>query len=304
MCIVLLLAGCAFPELALIMGRCLSTVAPSPQHWLPQAGALAGQARPSRRQAAPLPLPWLRLPLAAPGRQLPPGLLVEAKGLGCLPLKLRQVSPGRLEDLRRALEPLASAADAKRLEGLTLQLREHIPRSVPRGHRQLVQLLGVAPAVGVPIPLLGVVLEIPDGHGCATGVHRARHLCKGVPSLQACRILAPGGSLACPPLRDDAVPQFRLNHDIEAKLRRCQLARWRRGTSCGWFDAFDILSDPDDHVVLTCAPTFVLRRLVCCIGGEERSDDLFPVVLLDGPHLQGADLVDAEAQAVLGALVE
>mmetsp|Transcript_31037 Transcript_31037/g.84154 ORF Transcript_31037/g.84154 Transcript_31037/m.84154 type:complete len:337 (-) Transcript_31037:850-1860(-) len=270
----------------------------------------AGQGWSSRRRPAPPPLAGGVPPLAAPGHHLRPGLLVEAEGLDRLLLRARQVLPASPEDLRLPLEPLGRAAHAERLHGLCLRLGELGPGPLPGRERQLVHLLRVALALGAPlrgVPSPDLALEVLERDARAAGVHRPGDPGEGAPGLQARRVLPPRGGLVPALLHDDAVPQLGLKHDVEAELRGRRPPDSLRGDCLGGgrLEGLDVLRHPDDQVVLACAPVLVLRgRLLKGVRGEERADHLLPAVLLDGPHLQAADLVHAEARPVLGALVE
>mmetsp|Transcript_80881 Transcript_80881/g.237744 ORF Transcript_80881/g.237744 Transcript_80881/m.237744 type:complete len:453 (-) Transcript_80881:2528-3886(-) len=128
---------------------------------------------------------------------------------------------------------------------------------------------------------------------CGAAATRADKLRKGVAVLKVVWVLLPRDGAVSALLGHNHIPLFSLEHNVGAA----------RHFVSSVLVALNILGNLGHLLVLlhTLAGPGGIRG---ALDGKDRTDDLAAVPLLRGPHFQAAELVDAEAKAVLGAPVE
>mmetsp|Transcript_62105 Transcript_62105/g.192399 ORF Transcript_62105/g.192399 Transcript_62105/m.192399 type:complete len:409 (-) Transcript_62105:333-1559(-) len=168
--------------------------------------------------------------------------------------------------------------------------------------RQGIHLFGVADALGcgaeAPMLRLPAPLRVEDGEAQVGAICGASDLRKGVPRLQVLRVSHPSGLVA------DLLGHYEITHGcledhVEADVSGWPLRLLRL------LGGLHKLRGPRDRLVLLVREVAcgALRRALHA-AGEDHPDPLFAVMLLDGAHLQTANLVDPELGAVLRGLAE
>mmetsp|Transcript_60893 Transcript_60893/g.130909 ORF Transcript_60893/g.130909 Transcript_60893/m.130909 type:complete len:201 (+) Transcript_60893:221-823(+) len=179
----------------------------------------------------------------------------------------------------------------------SLALPQHLQAA--EGFHGPTPRLGVG-GEGVALATGGGALEA--GLGLAEGLHRAHDgtprgtlsaedLCQGAAHLQLRRTLHPRLGAILQHLGDHGVALLCLDHEV---IARALLT----------LDTLDEDSGLNDAIVIRGLRRLTAHCRETSLHGEDCNDDLFAQGLLDGPNLDGAWPVDAEAAPVLGGLVE